>query len=103
MSGDAKELARLCNTILSRTLAGEKDSTFYRDVDEAISLKDACRRRGLPARCGCQQLTSPSRRWRVGHDQVAKGIIKRAVKEGKVGELPDRLREYGKERGLLDV
>ena len=38
MSGDAKKLARLCNTILSRSLAGEKGSSFYRDVNEAISL-----------------------------------------------------------------
>ena len=38
MSGEARELARLCNTILSRSLAGEKGSAFYRDVDEAISL-----------------------------------------------------------------
>ena len=38
MSGEARELARLCNTILSRSLAGEKGSSFYRDVDEAISL-----------------------------------------------------------------
>ena len=38
MSGDARELARLCNTILSRSLAGEKGSSFYRDVDEAIAL-----------------------------------------------------------------
>jgi hypothetical protein len=38
MSGDARDLARLCNTILSRSLAGEKDSSYYRDVDEAISL-----------------------------------------------------------------
>jgi hypothetical protein len=38
MSGDARELARLCNTILSRSLAGEKGTASYRDVDEAISL-----------------------------------------------------------------
>ena len=38
MRGDAQELARLCSTIFSRTLIGEKDSSFYRDVDEAISL-----------------------------------------------------------------
>ena len=51
--------------------------------------------------CGCQELTSPNRRWRPGHDQRGKGIIKRAVKEGKVAELSPQLREYGKERGLL--
>ena len=38
MSGEPRELARLCNSILSRTLAGEKNRSFYRDVDEAISL-----------------------------------------------------------------
>ena len=38
VNGDAQDLARLCNTILSRSLAGEKGSSFYRDVDEAISL-----------------------------------------------------------------
>jgi hypothetical protein len=38
VSGDARELARLCNTILSRSLAGENGLAFYRDVDEAISL-----------------------------------------------------------------
>ena len=38
MSGDARDLARLCNAILSRSLAGEADKSFYRDVDEAISL-----------------------------------------------------------------
>src|SRR5215218_4069657 len=38
MSGDARDLAQLCNTILSRSLAGEKGSSFYRDVDDAISL-----------------------------------------------------------------
>jgi hypothetical protein len=51
--------------------------------------------------CGCKQLTSPNRRWRPGHDQRAKGTIKRAVKEGKVDELEARLREYGAERGLI--
>ena len=38
MSGDSRELVRLCNSILSQTLTGDKDSSFYRDVDEAISL-----------------------------------------------------------------
>jgi hypothetical protein len=38
MSGEARDLARLCNTILSRSLSGDKDESFYRDVDEAISL-----------------------------------------------------------------
>jgi hypothetical protein len=51
--------------------------------------------------CGCQQLTSPNRRWLPGHDQRAKGIIKRAVREGKAEELSDRLKEYGAERGLV--
>ena len=41
--------------------------------------------------CGCQQLTSPNHRWLPGHDQRAKGIIKRAVREGKAEELSDRL------------
>jgi hypothetical protein len=53
--------------------------------------------------CGCQQLTSAGKRWRVGHDSRGKGIIKRAVKEGKVAELSPQLREYGAERGLFDV
>jgi hypothetical protein len=51
--------------------------------------------------CGCQQLTSPNRRWLPGHDQRAKGIIKRAAREGKAEELSDRLKEYGAERGLV--
>ncbi len=51
--------------------------------------------------CGCEQLTSPGRIWRPGHDQRAKGIIKRAVRDGTVAELPPRLKEYGAERGLL--
>ena len=51
--------------------------------------------------CGCGAWTNPNRRWRPGHDQRAKGTIKRAVKEGKVDELDDRLKEYGHERGLL--
>jgi len=38
MGGDARKLARLCNTILSRSLSGEKGPSFYRDVDEAIAL-----------------------------------------------------------------
>jgi hypothetical protein len=50
-----------------------------------------------------QELTSPNKRWKPGHDQRGKGIIKRAVKEGKVGELSPQLREYGAERGLFDV
>ncbi len=53
--------------------------------------------------CGCQQLTSPNRRWRPGHDQKGKGLIRRAVREGKTGELSPKLRMYGAERGLLDV
>lgn len=38
MSGGARELARLCNRIFSRTLTGQQDESFYRDVDEAITL-----------------------------------------------------------------
>jgi hypothetical protein len=38
MSADAKDLARLCNSILSRSLSGDEGSSFYSDVDEAISL-----------------------------------------------------------------
>ena len=51
--------------------------------------------------CGCSQRTSPGRRFRPGHDKRAEGIIKRAVTAGKVDELPDRLRDYGQERGLI--
>jgi hypothetical protein len=51
--------------------------------------------------CGCEQLTSPGKRWLPGHDQRGKGIIKRAAKEDKVDELDVRLREYGEERGLI--
>jgi len=51
--------------------------------------------------CGCQQRTSPGRMWRPGHDQRAKGIIKRAVREGNEEGLSPRLREYGAERGLI--
>jgi len=51
--------------------------------------------------CGCQQRTSPGCRFRPGHDQRAKGIIKRAVRDGKVDELSPRLREYAKERELI--
>jgi hypothetical protein len=38
MSADTRVLARLCNTILSRSLAGDKGTSFYKDVDEAIYL-----------------------------------------------------------------
>lgn len=51
--------------------------------------------------CGCEQLTSPGKRWRPGHDMRAKGIINRALKEGKAGELSPQLKEYGSERGLI--
>ena len=51
--------------------------------------------------CGCQQLTSAGKRWRVGHDSRGKAIIKRAVKEGNVDKLSVQLREYGEERGLI--
>ena len=57
--------------------------------------------RGQECWCGCGSWTSPKRRWRPGHDQRAKGIIKRAVREGKVNELDARLKEYGQERGVL--
>jgi hypothetical protein len=49
----------------------------------------------------CGQQTSPRRRFKPGHDQRAKGIIKRAVQEDKVDELDARLKEYGQERGML--
>ena len=51
--------------------------------------------------CGCEELTSPNRRWLPGNDQRAKGLIKRVVKEGKVEGLSTQLREYGEERGLF--
>jgi hypothetical protein len=51
--------------------------------------------------CGCEELTSPNRRWKPGHDSRGKGIIKRAVEDGKVGELSPQLKEYGAERGLI--
>ena len=38
MTGDAQELARLCSSIFSQTLIGERHESFYRDVDEAIAL-----------------------------------------------------------------
>jgi hypothetical protein len=51
--------------------------------------------------CGCREQTKPHRRWRPGHDQRAKGIIKRAVTAGKTDELSNRLRDYGRERWLI--
>ncbi len=51
--------------------------------------------------CGCDSWTKPNRRWLPGHDQRAKGIITRAVREGKEDELSDRLREYAAERYLI--
>ena len=57
--------------------------------------------RGQQCWCGCGAWTNPNRRWRPGHDQRAKGKIKRAVKDDRVSELDDRLKEYGRERGLL--
>jgi hypothetical protein len=51
--------------------------------------------------CGCGSWASPGKHWRPGHDQRAKGIIKRAVTAGKADELSDRLRDYGQERGLI--
>jgi hypothetical protein len=51
--------------------------------------------------CGCGEQTKPHRRWKPGHDQRAKGIIKRAAAAGKTHELSDRLRDYGRERGLV--
>lgn len=52
--------------------------------------------------CGCGERTKPNRRWRPGHDQRAKGIIKRAVREGKLDELTDRQRDYAEERNLIE-
>ena len=57
--------------------------------------------KGQPCWCGCGSWTKPNRRWLPGHDQRAKGIITRAVREGKQDELPDRLREYAAERDLI--
>jgi hypothetical protein len=51
--------------------------------------------------CGCGEQTKPHRRWKPGHDQRAKGIIKRAAAAGKTHELSDRLRDYGRERRLV--
>ena len=51
--------------------------------------------------CGCEELTSPGKRWKPGHDQRAKGIIRRALKEGKVEELSPQLKDYGEERELI--
>jgi hypothetical protein len=51
--------------------------------------------------CGCGEQTKPHRRWKPGHDQRAKGIIKRAMAAGKADILSDRLRDYGQERGLI--
>lgn len=51
--------------------------------------------------CGCGERTKPNRRWLQGHDQRGKGIISRAVAAGRTGELPDQLRDYGQERGLI--
>jgi hypothetical protein len=51
--------------------------------------------------CGCGSWASPGKHWRPGHDQRAKGIIKRAVTAGKTHELSDRLRNYGRERRLV--
>jgi hypothetical protein len=51
--------------------------------------------------CGCGEQTKPHRKWKPGHDQRAKGIIRRAVAAGEADELSDRLRDYGQERGLI--
>jgi hypothetical protein len=51
--------------------------------------------------CGCGEQTKPHRRWKPGHDQRAKGIIKRVVAAGKADKLSYRLRDYGQERGLI--
>jgi hypothetical protein len=51
--------------------------------------------------CGCGERTKPNRRWLQGHDQRGKGILSRAVAAGRTGELPDQLRDYGQERGLI--
>jgi hypothetical protein len=51
--------------------------------------------------CGCGSWTSPGRRFRPGHAQRAKGIIKRAVAAAKGDQLSNRLRAYGRERRLI--
>lgn len=38
MSDEARELARLCNSVLARTLSRDQDDSFYQDVDKAIAL-----------------------------------------------------------------
>ncbi len=52
--------------------------------------------------CGCGAWTKPGRRWLPGHDQRGKGIIARAVREGKLDELSPQLREYGEQSGKIE-
>ena len=52
--------------------------------------------------CGCGAEVRQGRRWRQGHDARAKGVILRSVRAGKTDELPEALRGYGAERGLLE-
>jgi hypothetical protein len=86
-------------TEISRSASAEDRTDTPPQPVSRISKDDTTQR----CWCGCREFTSPNRRWKPGHDQRAKGIIRRAVKEGKSGELSDRLREYGAERGLLDA
>ena len=52
--------------------------------------------------CGvCGQQTSPGRRFRAGHDQRAKGMIVKAVREGTLDRLSEKLQEYAAERDLV--
>ncbi len=57
--------------------------------------------KGQSCWCSCGSWTKPNRRWLPGHDQRAKGIIMRAVREGTLDELSDQLREYAAERDLI--
>lgn len=73
--------------------------------DAAAATERATETAGEDARCwcGCGGEVRPGRRWRQGHDARAKGIILRAVRAGKTDGLPEPLRAYGVERGLLDA
>ncbi len=50
--------------------------------------------------CGCGLRTSGGK-WRPGHDQRAKGMVVRAVREGTLEQLSDELQEYAVERDLI--
>jgi hypothetical protein len=84
-------------TEISRSASAQDDAHTPPQPTSRISKHDTTQE----CWCGCQELTSPNRRWKPGHDQRAKGIIRRAVKEGKTSELSPQLKEYGKERGLI--